>query len=168
MKNYYRKFIGIDPGKNGGVAVLDFKGDIIETDIFDEDRLVSLLKRNSDGSMAIVEEVHAMPKQGVVSMFHFGENYGFIRGALKALNIEAKKTRPQAWKKHFGLSSDKQESIEKAIAFYPDYDFRKSELARKPHDGICEAVLIARYMLDCTEYELNELKGEEDDYSRTV
>lgn len=62
--------------------------------------------------VACIEQVGAMPGQGVTSMFTFGKSAGFAEGVIRALGIKYQLVRPQIWKKEFGLNTDKQKSID--------------------------------------------------------
>ena len=68
-----------------------------------------------------------MPGQGVVSMFNFGQNYGFIQGVLKAYNIPFELVPPAKWKKEFSVTSDKNTSIEVAKRLFPNVNLKATE-----------------------------------------
>lgn len=142
-------FLGIDPGKKGGIAVV--VGDTAaawpmpttDTDIFD------LLKAIKDGSVpnklfATIEHVHSMPKQGVKSVFTFGYGYGGLCMDLVALRISFQEVTPRVWQKTFtqakrGEDKTKYKNLlkTKAQRLFPDVD------------GItlstCDALLIAEF-----------------------
>ena len=145
-------FCGIDPGKDGSLAILGYRETPIivpfsETEYANQLRRLSLVTRNGiDGSVfCVVEHVNAMPGQGVTSCFSFGQNFGFILGLLTAYCIPYELVRPQRWKKEFGCTSDKNTSIEVAQRMFPGVDLRRTEKCKKPHDGIAEAPLMASY-----------------------
>jgi crossover junction endodeoxyribonuclease RuvC len=93
-------------------------------------------------TLAVIERVSAMPGQGVVSMFNFGRSYGDVRGVIGAMDIPLHFVTPQKWKKHFGLSSDKDECRLRAIRLFPAV---AESFKLKKHDGRAEAALIALY-----------------------
>ena len=94
---------------------------------------------------AVIERVSSMPKQGVASTFKFGVAYGIIQGVVGALNIPVQFVTPTKWKKHFGLSADKEESRARALQLWPS----RSELfARKKDHGRAEAALLALYFAE--------------------
>ena len=93
----------------------------------------------------VLEKVNAMPGQGVVSMFNFGQNYGFIQGVLKAHEIPYELVTPQKWKKEFSCTSDKNTSIEVCKRLFPNVSLKATDRCKKDHDGIAEALLIAEY-----------------------
>jgi len=141
-------YIGIDVGKKGALVLLE--DDIVESYSFDKEtyvRLINNLKMiyNINDVIVGIEKVHSMPKQGVKSMFSFGENYGWLQGILDANNIKYKLISPQEWKKYFGLiGSNKKDSCKKALELEPKlkcYGSRGGML-----DGVCDAYLIARYL----------------------
>ena len=137
-------FVGIDVGKHGGIAVIREDGSVV-TSVFDESTYRSVLRTLDDTSLVVVEDVHAMPKQGVTSMFNFGFNKGWIIGLLYACGIPTQLVSPQKWKRAFGLDNDKQKSIECAMRLYPNANLFATPRCKKPHDGIAEALLMAEY-----------------------
>ena len=138
-------FVGIDPGKSGAIAVLYPNGSI-ETQPFNSTNYVDILKGlENQEVMCCLEKVSAMPGQGVVSMFNFGHNLGFIEGVLQTAGIPYQLVPPQTWKKEFSLSSDKNKSIEVCQKLFPKVSLLATERSRKPSDGIAEAVLMAEY-----------------------
>lgn len=137
-------FCGIDVGKHGGIAVIREDGSVV-TSVFDEAGYKSILQTLNGSSLAIVEDVHAMPKQGVTSMFNFGFNKGWIVGLLYAYGIPTQLVSPQKWKRAFGLDNDKQKSIECAMRLYPNANLYATPRCKKMHDGIAEALLMAEY-----------------------
>ena len=155
------RIIGIDPGLSGGIAVLD---DLKIFDVFDmpimsegkknknqlnSAQLVNIIKKHtvSGSTFVIVEQVSAMPGQGVTSMFNFGQTFGSIKGICAALNLPIFYVRPAKWKKHFELiNSSKDASRTKVIEMYPSISDR---LSRKKDVNKADAILIARYFRDC-------------------
>lgn len=137
-------FCGIDPGRGGAIAVIREDGSV-ETSVFDEAEYRSVLQALNGSSLVIVEDVHAMPKQGVTSMFNFGFNKGWIVGLLYAYGIPTQLVSPQKWKRAFGLDNDKQKSIECAMRLYPNANLYATPRCKKMHDGIAEALLMAEY-----------------------
>ena len=138
-------YIGVDPGKNGGIAIIDSDGVIAFP--FSEERLLIELDGIAQEYECIcyLEHVHAMPKQGVSSTFNFGMNFGFIQGVLKAYEIPYELVTPQKWKKEFSCTSDKNTSIEVCKRLFPGVNLKATERCKKDHDGIAEALLIAEY-----------------------
>lgn len=150
--------IGIDPGKDGALAILsDDTISLAGTEgrvfivPFEERRFVAYLGSvpawhyREHRIVCVLEHVGAMPRQGSVSMFHFGQNFGWIRGVLDCSMIPYELVRPQKWKKEFSCTSDKNTSIEVARRLFPDVDLRRTPKCKGPHDGICEALLMAEY-----------------------
>ena len=138
-------YIGIDPGKNGGIAVIN--PDKVWTHVYTEEDLLLILGYYAEDKQAIcyLEHVHAMPKQGVSSTFNFGMNFGFIQGVLRAYNIPYELVTPQKWKKEFSCTSDKNTSISVCKRLFPGVNLRRTEKCTKDHDGMAEALLIAEY-----------------------
>lgn len=138
-------YIGIDPGKNGGIAFINEFEEIIQLLPFSDDALIRWIKNCSSDMKCTLEHVHAMPKQGVSSTFNFGMNFGFIQGVLKAYGIPYELVTPQKWKKEFSCTSDKNTSIEVCKRLFPGVNLKATDRCKKDHDGMAEALLIAEY-----------------------
>lgn len=139
-------YIGIDPGKSGAMAIIfDGMDETILTP-FDEREYAHLLRElNSQIAKACLEHVGAMPGQGATSMFNFGQNFGYIKGLLEAFQTPYELVRPQKWKKEFGITGDKNSSIDVCKRLFPGVSLRRTERCRKDDDGLAEALLIAEY-----------------------
>ena len=152
------KIIGIDPGLSGGIAVLENNKvkKIFDMPVMSEGKknkrqlnsaqLVKLLRDNysdQEEVSVVVEQVNAMPGQGVTSMFNFGQTFGAIKGICAALGLPIYFVRPAKWKKHFDLiNSSKDASRTKTIEMYPSLS---NELAKKKDVNKSDAILIAKY-----------------------
>ena len=152
------RIIGIDPGLNGAIAVLQNNKVIEIHDIpvmadgkknkrqLNSAQLVKLLKdsfQDEANTVVVVEQVNAMPGQGVTSMFNFGQTFGAIKGICAALNLPIFFVRPAKWKKHFDLiNSSKDASRTKAIEMYPSIS---DQLSKKKDVNKSDAILIARF-----------------------
>jgi crossover junction endodeoxyribonuclease RuvC len=155
--------IGVDPGLSGGIAILKPNKELYDIyDIpqcpksanknwVDANKLHSILynlKQETTDIIAIIEQVHSMPGQGVASMFTFGEGLGCIRGVLVANGIPIEWVSPQKWKKHFNLTKEKKVATAKVCNLYPQH----TELFITPRgkclDGRAEALLIGRWYLE--------------------
>ena len=149
--------LGIDPGKSGAVAVLGHDGalvavhdmpivgPIVSAVLLDElvHDYVDPLHDGPSGT-AVIEDVHAMPKQGVTSSFSFGRSLGVAEGVLAGNGYSLRYVSPAKWKKALGLTSDKGVSRRRAIEVWPN---RASWFARVKDDGRAEAALIALWWL---------------------
>lgn len=142
------KYIGIDPGKSGAIAVICEDGSI-DTAVFDETAYVDILGKYAKDSFAVIEQVCGFSppgaRIGATSLFNFGANYGWIQGLLAAFRIPYQRVVPARWKKSYGLSRDKQKSIECALHLFPNANLMRTEKCKIPHDGIAEALLLAEY-----------------------
>lgn len=141
-------YIGIDPGKNGGIAWIKDNGKAKAERLNIEtlaNRLRIITGNGSIPSKCYVEKVHAMPKQGVSSTFTFGVGYGFILGTLTAVGVKYELVTPEKWKKHMGVTADKRTSVKRCQKLFPEVDLKASARCRKDHDGMAEALLIAEY-----------------------
>ena len=155
--------IGIDPGISGSICFFEdgIVRDVIEmptmTDgkknkrqvngaqIFNEisGRINKIDKKNIK---VVIEQVSAMPGQGVTSMFNFGQSFGVIKGICSALSLPIYFVRPTKWKKHFNLiKTNKDASRTKVIQTYPGIS---SKLSKKKDSNKADAILIARYFND--------------------
>lgn len=139
-------YIGIDPGKDGALAVIarDRIG-VIPFDIAEYKNALDGLMGYEDGFRCCLERVGAMPGQGVNSMFHFGENFGYIQGLLTAFEIPYELVTPQKWKKEFQITGDKNSSIAVCKRLFPGVSLRRTDRCKTDHDGMAEALLMAEY-----------------------
>lgn len=148
--------IGIDPGAAGAIAILEDTGKLVH--VFDmpavevivggkAKRRVSpeMLAAELDlyarqGARAVIEQVNAMPGQGVTSMFAFGESFGLAKGVLAGLKIPTSTVTPGKWKKALQLNAGKDGSRAKAAQIWPEH---AGEFKRVKDDGKAESALIA-------------------------
>lgn len=138
--------LGVDPGKTGALAWLDSDGQLVDVrDMPDATgsalgaHLADLILEQRP-TVACVEKVGAMPKQGVASTWKFAEGYGAILGALGALQVPILHVTPSTWKKAARLSKDKTASRQRATELWPTHSHL---FARVKDDGRAEAALIA-------------------------
>jgi hypothetical protein len=140
-------WVGVDPGQGGAAALIDSDGQI---DILDwpgdPGPVADTIKRSWMGRHEIrlcaIELVHAMPKQGVSSMFKFGVNYGQWQGVFAALNVPYVLVSPREWQRALVLPSaganPKERSLTTARRLFPN-----AELGRKKDHGRSDALLLA-------------------------
>lgn len=115
--------LGIDPGMSGGYVmssdsgVTAFKMPETEKDLWD----AFAWARTFGDTKAYIEDVHAMPGQGVTSMFKFGYGLGCLRMALIGNGIPFEKVSPMKWQKALGCLSkgDKNVTKRKAQELFP-------------------------------------------------
>ena len=145
--------IGIDPGSSGAIAVVGRDGSYIAhinmptVKVGTKSRVngaaLAAFLREHRGAHAWLEQVGAMPGQGVSSMFTFGHAAGVVEGLLQGLGIPYTLVTPQAWKKRAGLiGQDKDAARSRAIQLYPD--LRVLDLKGKGQ-AVADALLIARF-----------------------
>ena len=155
------KILGIDPGLSGAIAILENKkvSCIFDMPVMAEGKknkrqlnsaqLVNIIRENTidnEEIAVVVEQVNAMPGQGVTSMFNFGQTFGAIKGVCAALGLPIFFVRPSKWKKYFELiNSSKDSSRTKVIEMYPSLS---SQLSKKKDVNKSDAILIARYYYD--------------------
>ena len=161
--------IGIDPGISGSICFfLDGKiMDVVEMPIMTEGKknkkqvngsqiFNEILKRieniDKKNIKVVIEQVSAMPGQGVTSMFNFGQSFGILKGICSAMQLPMYLVRPAKWKKYFNLiNSEKDASRTRAIEIFPYFS---SELSRKKDINKADAILIANFYYET--YKINE------------
>ena len=152
--------IGIDPGITGSICFFEDGKikDVIEmpnmsegkknkrqvngAQVFNE---ISLRIKNikKENIKVIIEQVSAMPGQGVTSMFNFGQSFGILKGICSAMQLPLYFVRPAKWKKYFNLiNSEKDASRTKAIEIFPYFS---SQLSKKKDSNKADAILISSF-----------------------
>ena len=152
--------IGIDPGISGSICFFQ-NGIILEviemptmiegkknkrqvngSQIYNE-ILKRINKTDKHNTRVVIEQVSAMPGQGVTSMFNFGQSFGILKGICSAMQLPMYFVRPAKWKKYFGLiNSEKDASRTKAIEMFPYFS---SQLSKKKDSNKADAILIASF-----------------------
>ena len=152
--------IGVDPGISGSICFL-LDGKILEvlemptmaegkknkkqingSQIFNEINRV-IKKIQNQEVRVVIEQVSAMPGQGVTSMFNFGQSFGILKGICSAMKLPMYFVRPAKWKKYFNLiNSEKDASRTKAIEIFPYFS---QELSKKKDANKADAILIASF-----------------------
>ena len=152
--------IGIDPGISGSICffedgkILDVvnmptmtdgkknKKQVNGSQIYNE--ISKRIKKTGDQNIRVViEQVSAMPGQGVTSMFNFGQSFGIIKGICSAMQLPLYFVRPAKWKKYFNLiKSEKDASRTRAIEIFPYFS---SKLSKKKDSNKADAILIASF-----------------------
>ena len=160
--------IGIDPGISGSICFFQ-EGEIIDVinmptmiegkknkkqvngaQIFNEisKRIIQIEKKNI---RVIIEQVSAMPGQGVTSMFNFGQSFGILKGICSAMQLPMYFVRPAKWKKYFNLiNSEKDASRTKAIEIFPYFS---ANLSKKKDSNKADAILIASFYYETYKFE---------------
>ena len=152
--------IGIDPGISGSICffqdgkILDVvemptmtegkknKKQVNGSQIYNE-ILERTKKLDKKEIKVVIEQVSAMPGQGVTSMFNFGQSYGILKGICSAMQLPMYFVRPAKWKKYFNLiNSEKDASRTRAIEIFPYFS---GQLSRKKDSNKADAILIASF-----------------------
>ena len=151
--------IGIDPGISGAICFFE-NGKIIEAiempvmtegkknkkqvngaQIYNE--FLKRINKKDDEIRVVIEQVSAMPGQGVTSMFNFGQSYGILKGICSAMQLPMFFVRPAKWKKYFNLiNSQKDASRTRAIEIFPYFS---TQLSKKKDSNKADAILIASF-----------------------
>ena len=161
--------IGIDPGISGSICFLqDGKiVDVVEMPTMTEGKKN---KKQVNGSQivneisekikeldkreikVVIEQVSAMPGQGVTSMFNFGQSFGILKGICSSMQLPMYFVRPAKWKKYFNLiNSEKDASRTRAIEIFPYFS---NQLSRKKDSNKADAILIASFYYET--YKIDE------------
>ena len=160
--------IGIDPGISGSICF--FEGgkilDVVEMPTMTEGKknkrqvngaqiyneiLKRIEKKEKHDIRIIIEQVSAMPGQGVTSMFNFGQSFGILKGICSAMQLPMFFVRPAKWKKYFGLiNSEKDASRTRAIEMFPYFS---SHLSKKKDSNKADAILIASFYYETYQFE---------------
>ena len=155
--------IGIDPGITGAICFFE-DGKIIDViempnmpegkknkrqvngaQVFNEISL-RIKNINKENIKVIIEQVSAMPGQGVTSMFNFGQSFGILKGICSAMQLPVYFVRPAKWKKYFNLiNSEKDASRTKAIEIFPYFS---SQLSKKKDSNKADAILLASFFYE--------------------
>ena len=152
--------IGIDPGISGSICFFE-DGKILEviempvmTDGKKNKKQVNgaqiynefskrINKKKDDEVRVVIEQVSAMPGQGVTSMFNFGQSFGILKGICSAMQLPMFFVRPAKWKKYFNLiNSEKDASRTRAIEIFPYFS---TQLSKKKDSNKADAILIASF-----------------------
>ena len=151
------RVIGIDVGFKGAIAFIDNGSiDLLPMPINKGNKIYLDLRALTEyldeyiPELVIIEKVSAMPKQGVTSVFRFGEQFGMIQGICSGLGLSYLLVRPQEWKKRIleGYpKGDKSASIRYVQQKYPDVSLLPTPRSRKPSDGMADAICIAEWGL---------------------
>ena len=152
--------IGIDPGISGSICFFEDGKiiDVVEMPTMTEGKknkrqvngpqvyneiLKRIKKIDKKDIRVIIEQVSAMPGQGVTSMFNFGQSFGILKGMCSAMQLPMYLIRPAEWKKYYNLiNSEKDASRTKAIEIFPYYS---SNLSKKKDVNKADAILIATF-----------------------
>ena len=152
--------IGIDPGISGGICFFEDGQvkDIIDMPVMADGKknkrqingpqvyneiLKRINKFQKKDIIVVIEQVSAMPGQGVTSMFNFGQSFGVLKGICSAMQLSMFFIRPAKWKKYFGLiKTEKDASRTKVIEIFP---YISSQLSRKKDSNKADAILIASF-----------------------
>ena len=151
--------IGVDPGISGSICFFEDGKilEVIEMPVMTEGKknkkqvngaqiyneFSKRINRKDDEIRVVIEQVSAMPGQGVTSMFNFGQSFGILKGICSAMQLPMFFVRPAKWKKYFNLiNAEKDASRTKVIEMFPKIS---QKLSRKKDNNKADAILIAKY-----------------------
>lgn len=157
MSEMKKVFIGIDPGANGAMAILE-DGEsprLVACDYVEYDDFIRswAFAKHPDGTPMFylhvaIEDVHAMPMNGCKGNFKLGWSLGRIQQIVETCTVMHQLVKPQQWQKEYGISNkdkSKSQSIAVAKRLFPKTDLRRTERCAKDHDGFADALLIAEW-----------------------
>lgn len=156
-----KSIVGIDPGFKGGLAHL-WETDqgikviaSIPMPVFDggkteiDRRSVIAFLARANPEKVLIEQVGAMPGQGVTSMFRFGYGAGLLEGISFGLGFPVELVRPQAWQAKVLAGYPRMGKGKSSVLFcqreFPDISLLATERSKVPHDGISDSIAIAYY-----------------------
>ena len=151
--------IGIDPGISGSICFFEDGKilEVIEMPVMTEGKknkkqvngaqiyneFFKRINNKDDDIRVVIEQVSAMPGQGVTSMFNFGQSFGILKGICSAMQLPMFFVRPAKWKKYFNLiNSQKDASRTRAIEIFPYFS---TQLSKKKDSNKADAILIASF-----------------------
>lgn len=140
-------YIGIDPGKTGGIACIE------TTSLQADDRIDAFKLSETPHDIgewliqkikirrpihAMIERVSSRPGQGVASMFSFGRSLGFLEGLLTGTLVPYEYVSPLKWQRAMGCLTGGDKNVSKAAAqrLWPHYKITHAN---------ADALLIAEY-----------------------
>lgn len=141
------KIIGIDPGRQGAIAVADFS-DPLSPELFvwdmpgDVANLATIIADCTPVALAVVEKPFAPRMVGTRNAFTMGENYGALKAVLTMSGCRIEIVQPSKWKAALAVEKDKAAAVRRASEFYPDHSHLWQRV--KDHDR-AEAALLAAY-----------------------
>ena len=131
--------IGIDPGKNGAIAIWNNGLDKVLKCPSTPIKMANIIKNqdcNSSKVVVYIEKVWAFPTDARSSAFKFGANYGMWLGILGALNIEPKLVAPIVWQKHFNKNLPKEKPLRKKALLKIAMSYTKEKIYLYSADAI--------------------------------
>lgn len=143
-------YIGLDPGKKGAMAIMGYSNTTGERYMmkiipFDPQEYIKTLKQ-FNGATVCIEQVHSLPREGVKSVWSFGQTYGWLLGVLDAVGLSYQTVPPNLWKKDFSLlRTEKKQSIEVCKRLFPGVELRRTDKCRTDDDNMADAALICEY-----------------------
>jgi len=131
-------YLGVDPGKGGGMALLDAAGEFVLAKKMPESvvELLGFFQRVAPGATALLEFVHASPQMGVRSAFTFGHGVGRLEAAIVAAGIPYSEIAPAKWQKIMGCRTGGDKNVTK------EYAAKRWPLVKVTH-AIADALILA-------------------------
>ena len=150
---------GIDPGISGSICFFEDGKilEVIEMPVMTEGKknkkqvngaqiyneLSKRINIKDNEIRVVIEQVSAMPGQGVTSMFNFGQSFGILKGICSAMQLPMFFVRPAKWKRYFNLiNSQKDASRTRAIEIFPYFS---TQLSKKKDSNKADAILISSF-----------------------
>lgn len=143
-------YVGIDPGKKGAMAIIGYSHETGETYMckiipYDQQEYIKALKQYN-GATVCIEQVHSLPREGVKSVFSFGQTYGWLLGTLDAIGVSYQTVPPNKWKRDFSLiGTEKRQSIDVCKRLFPNVSLKRTERCKTDSSDCADALLLCEY-----------------------
>lgn len=159
-----KKYVGIDVGVNGGIAILDGDRKLqlysipkIGTHV-DYRELYFIIRHINNVEYVVIEDIHAIFGASAKSTFNFGYIAGMLLGIVISCEYKFELVQPKEWQKEIWTNADKviksnkrvdakATSLLAAKRLFPGEKFLATNISRAPHDGLVDSALLAEYCL---------------------
>lgn len=145
-------YVGIDPGQNGAIVVLDKCEKMIK--FYEKPSGLALYRvlKEFNPHTVFIEKAQTMPKQGIVSAFNYGAGFGELIAAVNICEMRYYLVSPRRWTNRMligtnGFDATKYRSSQAFKRLFPDWAEHKALLNRagRLHEGVVDAALIGLY-----------------------
>lgn len=143
-------YFGIDPGKNGAIAIVSLNGQLVSWTLEPSGKVLYELLCKWKPSAVFIEKAHTMPKQGIVSAFTYGSHFGELIAATEIYGAVHHLVVPRHWQFKMFLGTDSKDApkYRASQAFkrlFPEIAPEIANRAGRLHEGVVDAALIGLY-----------------------
>lgn len=150
MKNFH--IIGVDPGTQGGIVIINPKHTAVEwfeLSQYSKESIADIVGGLAfhHNCLAFIENVHTITGDGLATAGKFMRSFGFLEGLLYASGLTPQYVMPQVWQRTMALGvvkgSRKAAHADKATKLFPAAakEFKRKRITQESAD----AFLIAEY-----------------------